>query len=157
VLSDAAAKVLSMTLASATPPVLRATASDIPGRLRELGLSSVVKLGADPKHVKHLAKVRVKLSVPSLESIVVAMTDATIGGAYGTVVTTTHVRSRDLMEDPFATTLADIDPAAVAVSKEKVIVGPGQVHVLPRWISDHQLAALQVFLHELLGGRLDRP
>jgi hypothetical protein len=154
VLGDAAALVLSQRLASTTPQPERATATDVAGRIRELGLGWV-KLGSDERQRKHMAKLLKKLAVPPDERIIVAVTDSTLAGVYGTVVTTTNVRSVDLMEAPVATARSTADPGGIAIQDRRLLVGPGQAHTLPSHLNDAEMATLQVFLADLLAGHLD--
>jgi hypothetical protein len=156
VLSDADALVLSATLQATAPTVVRQTARDVAGRLRELGLSSAVKLGDDPKQRKHLAKLAAKLSLPGSERIIVSVSDATLAGPYGTVISDVAVYSRDLMEDPApATPRTAIDPALLVIDKDQLVLGPGQAHTLPTSLSDPQKTTLATFLRELLANQLD--
>ncbi|MDR1264868.1 MAG: hypothetical protein LBK42_04705 [Propionibacteriaceae bacterium] len=155
VLSDAAAVVWSAVSAGGAPAPARRTAADIPGRLRELGLTDTVKLGRDPKQAKHLGKLAKKLGLPAADQIVVAISNATLAGPYGTVVTAAEVRSRDLLEDPVPPTpRTGVDPSQVVVEGERLILGPGQVHTLPSSLPDTARASLQTFLRELLAGAL---
>ncbi|MDR1449478.1 MAG: hypothetical protein LBI84_04635 [Propionibacteriaceae bacterium] len=155
VLSDAAALTLTAASQTATDQVARPTARDLAGRLRELNLSSTVKLGGDPKQRKHLAKLAAKLGLPESEPVIAAVSDATLAGPYGTVVTNAAVCSRDLMEDAVpATPRAAIDPSLLLIDQDRLILGPGQVHTLPTSLSDTQKLPLTLFLRELLAGTL---
>jgi len=155
VLADAASIVNSAMAVSSVPIPVRQTAADISGRLRELGLVPHVKLGTDPKQAKHLAKLSAKAGVPSGERIVVAISDATFAGPYGTVITDSHVCSRDLMEDPVPPTpRTAVDPANIVVSKDVLTLGPGQVHTLPNNLDESAQKSLEIFLKELFSGTL---
>ncbi|MDR2975422.1 MAG: hypothetical protein LBV00_12075 [Propionibacteriaceae bacterium] len=138
----------------AEPPVRR-TASDMAGRLRELGLTDQVKVGSDPKQAKHLVKLGKKVGVPPHEPIIVTVSDSTLAGPYGVVITDSHVYSRDLMEDPVPPTpRSSITPSEVMIESDTLVLGPGQVHTIPSTVPDTHRDALRNFIRELLAGDL---
>lgn len=140
----------------AAPAPQRQTASDIPGRIRELGLTIAVHLGDDPKQAKHLAKLGAKAGVPAGEKIIVSISDATLAGPYGTAITDMAVYSRQLMEDPVPPTpRSAIDPAQISITGSTLTVGPDEVHTLHTHLDDRERASLEIFLRELFSGQLE--
>jgi hypothetical protein len=127
-------------------------ARDLGGRVAELGLQDVVRLPDDPRHRKHMARLAKALALPAEERVAFTVTDQTLGGPYGLVVTDAAIRSKDLMEPPVATRLAGLDPAALRVEGDRLHAG--DEHVLPAHLEDAQRAALTVLIREHLGGAL---
>ncbi|WP_317230782.1 hypothetical protein [Clavibacter sp. MX14-G9D] len=123
------------------------------GRIAELGLGDVVRLPDDPRHRKHMARLTKALALPEEERILFTVTDQTLGGPYGVVVTGTAIRSKDLMEEPVATPIAGLDPTAIRVEGARLHVG--DEHTLPAHLEDAQRTALETLLREHVGGALD--
>jgi hypothetical protein len=121
-------------------------------RVRELGLTSVVKFGDDPKHRKHLAKLVKKLVLDPGEEIVFTISAGTMAGAYGTAFTDRAIRSRDLMEEPiteFYTALRTRTPQ-IEPTLPGLIFTSGGVHALPKSVDEAQRVPLVRFVEEFL-------
>lgn len=135
-----------------------AAATDLRGRLRELGLADQAKLPDDPKQAKHFAKLAKKMPLDPGEQVIVGLTvSVLIGGAFGLILTDRGVRSRDLMEDPEFTPFERVVPAEIRISpenKEQLIVGPGEVHQLTNLLDEKQTAAMVTLVREWAEGRL---
>lgn len=139
------------------PPAAPATATDFRGRVRELGLTGVMKYDDDPKERKHFAKLAKKLPMDAGERVTGALTASTIAGPYGLVITDTGLRSRDLGGAPVVTPRADVDPDLVSLSGPKatqLVVAPGQVHELPSHLTPVQLAAVEQLIQEWARGEI---
>ena len=108
-------------------------------RCAELGLSSsVVKFPSDTEHRKHLAKVATKFVLGD-DPIVLAITDGTLAGVYGMVVTDDAIVSRDVMEKPVRNQRSDIDPAQIVLADTgDALTFGGNVHTLPAFLSKEQ-------------------
>ncbi|WP_144628409.1 hypothetical protein [Arthrobacter woluwensis] len=147
---------LSPSLGAALPqePV---TATDLRGRVQELGLGDVVKYDDDPKQTKHFAKAAKKLPLEPGERLLAAFTSATLMGVYGLLITDRRLLSRDLGEEPVSTDRAAIDPDALRLSPDndrQIIAAPGAVHQLPEGLSPEQRQALVTLLREYAEGRV---
>lgn len=135
-------------------------ASDLRGRLRELGLVATAKIPDpnDRKLVKHFEKLLKKVPLAAGERVILSFTDSPIVGApYGTVLTNLGVWSRDLMEEAVFTPLAQILPAEVRTSAERkyqLLLGPGEAHELPASLTDSELAGVVKLLSEWAAGDL---
>lgn len=138
-------------------PSAPVTATDLRGRVRELGLASVVKYDDDPKERKHFAKLAKKMPLEAGERVIAAFTASTIAGPYGLVLTSLGIRSRDLGEAPVFTPMSLVDPDQVRLSgatANQLIVAPGQVHELPSSLTPVQAAALEQLVTEWARGEL---
>lgn len=134
------------------------TASDIRGRVKELGLGSDVKYADDKKQVKHFAKFAKKMPLDPGEQILASFSDSTLAGVYGLMLTDQHVRSRDLMEDPVCTSRNRVSSSEVRVSPEnahKIIVAAGEVHDVPSHMREHEVAALATLIREWADARIN--
>lgn len=142
------------TMAAEAP----AGATDMRGRVKELGLGSDVKYADEKKHAKHFAKFAKKMPLDAGEQVLASFSDSTLAGVYGLMLTDRNLRSRDLMEEPVTTPRARIDPAAVRVStdnKHKIIVAPGEVHDIPTHLSEKATTALVTLIREWSELRVD--
>ena len=147
---------LSPSLGAALPqePV---TATDLRGRVQELGLGDVVKYDDDPQQAKHFAKAAKKLPLQPGERLLAAFTSATLMGVYGLLITDRRLLSRDLGEEPVSTDRAAIDPDGLRLSPDndrQIIAAPGAVHQLPEGLSPEQRQALVTLLREYAEGRV---
>ncbi|WP_146114069.1 MULTISPECIES: hypothetical protein [unclassified Arthrobacter] len=134
------------------------TASDIRGRVKELGLGTEVKYADDKKYAKHFAKFAKKMPLDAGERVLASFSDGTLAGVYGLMLTDRNLRSRDLKEDPLCTARSAIDVAAVRVvpeSKYKIIVAAGEVHDAPGHLSTNASAALVTLIQEWADQRID--
>ena len=128
-----------------------ATASDLRGRVRELGLGSDVKYADDKKQAKHFIKFAKKMPLDPGEQTLASFSDSTLAGVYGLMLTDRNLRSRDLMEDPVCTPKDRVEPAEIRVSPEnahKIIVAAGEVHDVPSHMREHEVAALVTLIRE---------
>ncbi|MFZ4843687.1 hypothetical protein [Mycetocola saprophilus] len=157
-LSSMVALVLALlpTLGGSVATEAPASATSLPERLRELGLGDIVVPGSDesPKRLKQRAKLSKVLKLSADEPILLSITDSTLAGPYGSVLTGAAIHSRDLMENPVSTPRAGIDPAAIRAEKDRLIVAPGEVHTLPSFLTESQREDIVRVLRELLEGRL---
>lgn len=156
-LMDVVLDVLSMKREFDIKHIERLKATNIQGRMSELGLNRdyCIKFGFDEKHVKHLKKVMKKFNIPAEESILLALTDATLAGPYGMAITEKGVYSKDLMEKPVRTERERITrDYPIRIEGNQVVVGTGQAHVLPSTLKDSDKNNIKVLLIELLAGEL---
>ncbi|MCS4276618.1 hypothetical protein M2390_001812 [Mycetocola sp. BIGb0189] len=157
-LSSMVALVLALlpTLGGGVATEAPASATSLPERLRELGLGDIVVLGSDesPKRLKQRAKLVKVLKLTAAEPILLSITDSTLAGPYGSVLTGEAIHSRDLMKDPVSTPRAGIDPAAIRAEKDRLIVAPGEVHTLPSFLTESQREDVVRLLREIIEGRL---
>jgi hypothetical protein len=145
---------LAVTGAAPPPRVVPRSAADLEGRVRELGLGPVVKFPTDPKQHKHFAKLTKALALPANASVRFTVTDATLAGPYGLVVTADTIHSKDLMEDPVSTPIAQVDVAGLAFSADSpsLVLAPGQLHAVPAFLDAAQKTALLTLLKEFASG-----
>jgi len=114
---------------------------NLSGRIFELGLSndSCVKIGDYEKYRKHFKKVHKKFDIPDNEYILLAITDSTLAGPYGCVITEQSVYSKDLMGKPESTNRSDIQPGYPAIIIENSIkLSDNIVHVLPTHVDNKE-------------------
>jgi hypothetical protein len=116
--------------------------------------SAVVKFPTDPKQQKHFAKLTKALALPANASVRFTVTDATLAGPYGLVVTADTIYSKDLMEDPVSTPIAQVDVAGLAFSADSpsLVLAPGQLHTVPAFLDAAQKTALVTLLKEFASG-----
>ncbi|WP_146064570.1 hypothetical protein [Microbacterium azadirachtae] len=153
---------ITMTLEAGTnadTPLVAAltTASDIRGRVKELGLSPAVKYADDKTHAKHFAKFAKKMPLDAGEEILACFSASTLAGPYGLVLTDRRLRSRDLGEAPVTTPRSVIEPAAVRVNPangSQILVAPGDAHDVPSHLSAREVSALVTLIQEWAGGRV---
>lgn len=134
-----------------------ATASDIRGRVKELGLSAAVKYADDKKHAKHFAKFAKKMPLDAGEQILACFSASTLAGPYGLMLTDRHLRSRDLGEDPVSTPRSHIEAEAVRVNPEnrsQIIAAIGEVHDFPSHLSEREALALVTLIREWAENRV---
>jgi hypothetical protein len=156
-LGDAAASVVDLLgELPERPAVVRAT--DVRSRAEELGLSDVVRYPDNPKFAKHFAKIAKGFVLPAGATVRIAVTDATIAGPYGLVVTETAVHSKDLMETPETTQLADLRDGRIRFSddgKTLLLGAEDTPHTFPAHLDATQKNALLVILGELADGDIE--
>lgn len=128
------------------------TASDVRGRVAELGLGSAAKYVDDAAQRKHFAKLAKVVPLQAGEQIAVTFTAATLAGAYGLVLTNNALRSRDLMEPAVETAWAGVVPEAIRLEKDALIVAPGQVHTVPSHLGETEREGLVTLLREVAVG-----
>lgn len=136
------------TLPTAPPPA----AVDLRDRVEELGLTSHVKYPDDPKHRKHFAKFVKTFDLPPDELVAFSLTDQTFLGVYGVVATDRALRSRNLMEPPVSTPLAEVAGAEVRIEGDHLLAG--NVHTVPAFLTDPEKAALVTLATEFAAGAL---
>ncbi|MHC5249336.1 hypothetical protein [Enterococcus sp. LJL90] len=125
------------------------------GRIIDLGLmnDSCVKLGEDVKHQKHFKKVHKKFGIPDNEAIRFAVTDSTLAGVYGLVLTEENIYSKDLMEKTEKTNLKELSSAYPATIIESSIrLGDNIVHTLPKYADNKE--AVKEIIVEVINGEL---
>ncbi|MHC5375806.1 hypothetical protein ACYSNU_18810 [Enterococcus sp. LJL120] len=125
------------------------------GRIIDLGLmnDSCVKLGEDVKHQKHFKKIHKKFGIPDAESIRFAVTDSTLAGVYGLVLTKENIYSKDLMEKVEKTKLNELSATYPATIIESSIrLGDNIVHTLPKYAANKE--AVKIIITELISGEL---
>lgn len=133
------------------------TATDVRGRVVELGLSSVVKYADDPKHAKHFAKFAKKMPLESGEQILACFSASTLAGPYGLLLTDRHLRSRALGEEPVTTPRSEIEPSSVRLSPEnsdQIVVASGSVHEFPSHLGEREAGALVTLIQAWADGRI---
>ncbi|MDR6868193.1 hypothetical protein J2Y69_002807 [Microbacterium resistens] len=133
------------------------TASDIRGRVKELGLSAAAKYADDKKHAKHFAKFAKKMPLDPGEQILVCFSASTLAGPYGLILTDRYLRSRGLGEDPVSTPRLQVDTEAVRVNpenKSQIIAAIGEVHEFPSHLGEREAGALVVLIREWADGRV---
>ena len=153
---------ITMTLdavANTGTPIAAAptTASDIRGRVKELGLSPAVKYADDKTHAKHFAKFAKKMPLDADEQILACFSASTLAGPYGLMLTDRRLRSRDLGEAPVTTPRSAIEPAAVRVNPangSQILVAPGEVHDVPSHLSAREVGALVTLIQDWADGRV---
>ena len=135
----------------------RVKAKDILGRIMELGLNnnSCCKCGDDLRHAKHFKKVFNKFNVPSDENILFSVTDSTLAGPYGMVITDKGVHSKDLMEEPVHTERSILEKNyPIRVEKSGIIIGEGQVHTIPDSLDEQEKNGVVTLVSEVLAGEV---
>jgi hypothetical protein len=151
-----AAVLANLAVTGFTPPprVVSTSAAHLEGRVHELGLGTVVKFPADPKQQKHLAKLAKALALPADSTVRFTVTDATIAGPYGLVVTADTIYSKDLSEAAVGTPITQVDVAGLAFSADgkSLVLAPGQLHTVPSHLDAAQKAALVTLLKEFASG-----
>jgi len=125
--------------------------NNLKGRIIDLGLmnDSSIKVGDYDKYQKHFKKIHKKFNIPDSEHIQFAITDSTLAGPYGMVITEYSVYSKDLMEKPDISKRADIPnnyPATIIESS--IRLGDNIIHILPSSIDDKD--AVKQLIVELL-------
>lgn len=129
--------------------------NDLLGRITELGLlnNSCVKMGSDEKHLKHFRKIVKKFSIPVDETIEFAITDSTLMGPYGLVVTDRSIYSKDLMEQPLCTSREEIEANyPVKIIEDSVILGTNIAHMMPNSLNEAEKESVKTILVEYLSG-----
>lgn len=114
---------------------------DLSGRLIDLGLvnDSCIKIGDYDKYQKHFRKVHKKFGVSDSEPILFAVTDSTLVGPYGFVITEKNVYSKDLMEKPECTKRSEISgDYPVAIIENSIRLGDNIIHVLPSSVDNKE-------------------
>lgn len=125
------------------------------GRMIDLGLikDSCVKVGTNDKYSKHFNKVYKKFEIPATEPILLAITDATFLGVYGTVITENHVYSKDIMEKTICTKRSELTQNyPISLVEDSIRLGEEVVHTLPTSLDDKE--AIKTLLTELFSGEL---
>lgn len=128
---------------------------NLSGRIIDIGLSndSCVKIGDYSKYQKHFKKIIKKFGIPAEEHILLAITDSTLAGPYGCVITEQNVYSKDLMEKPNRTAKIDIpNNYPVAIIENSIRLGDNIIHVLPSSV-DNKENVKQIIV-EFLNGEL---
>ncbi|MGX2946949.1 hypothetical protein [Enterococcus alishanensis] len=113
--------------------------NNLKGRLIDLGLmnDSCIKIGDYDKYKKHFKKIHKKFIIPDSERIQFAVTDSTLAGPYGMVITECNVYSKDLMEKPDNTKRTDIpNNYPVTIIESSIRLGDNIIHILPSSIDD---------------------
>ncbi|MGG5369439.1 hypothetical protein IGI67_001046 [Enterococcus sp. AZ196] len=131
--------------------------NDLSGRITELGLlnNSCVKMGSDEKHSKHFRKVIKKFSIPLDETIELAITDSTLMGPYGLVVTDRSIYSKDLMESPVCTSREEIEANyPVKIIEDSIILGTNIAHMMPNSLNQGEKESVKTILVEYLSGEI---
>ncbi|MWV50546.1 hypothetical protein GRS96_14830 [Rathayibacter sp. VKM Ac-2803] len=149
--TDAIVVVLGRAAVSAALPTEVPRATGLLERADELGLGAVLKL-PDERTRKHFAKLVKGFAIPADETVLFGVTDQTLGGSYGIVATDRALHSRDLMEAPIATPLADIVPEQVRIVEKNLLAGT--THTLPMHLTDANRAALATLVSEYAAGTL---
>ena len=124
---------------------------NLKGRITDLGLmnDSCIKMGDYNTHKKHFKKIHKKFGIPISEHIQLAVTDSTLAGPYGLVITEESVYSKDLMEKCECTKRIDVPqnyPATLIESS--VRLGDNIIHILPSSVDDKD--AVKQLISELL-------
>ncbi|WP_265459789.1 hypothetical protein [Enterococcus sp. HY326] len=135
--------------------VVMEKSTTLAGRIIDLGLmdDSCVKLGEDVKHQKHFKKIHKKFGIPDDESICFAVTDSTLAGVYGLVVTEENIYSKDLMEKTEKTELKELSSTYPStVIESSIRLGDTIVHTLPKYTANKE--AVKIILVELINGEL---
>lgn len=155
-LGDAAASVLDLVSDFPERPVV-VRATDVRSRAHELGLSDVARYPDNPKFAKHFAKVAKGFALPAGDTVRIAFTDATFAGPYGLVVTETAVHSKDLMETPETTPLAELRDGVIRFSddgKSLLLGADDTAHTFPAHLDAAQKNGLLVILGEIAAGEV---
>lgn len=129
--------------------------STLTGRIIDLGLmnDSCIKVGKDEKHQKHFKKIHKKFGIPDDEFIYFAVTDSTLAGVYGLVVTEENIYSKDLMEKPERSKLSELSTDyPVSIIESSIRLGDNVVHTLPEHLTDKE--AVKTILLELLNDEI---
>lgn len=130
---------------------------DVEGRITELGLrnSSCIKKGTDEKQKKHFQKVIKKFQIPSNEEILLAVTDSTIVGPYGLVITDKSIYSKDTLEKPKATDRNKLEKDyPVKIIEDSIILGTNIAHILPSYLSATEKESVKTILQEFIHGEI---
>lgn len=135
-------------------PATAPTTTNARERVAELGIGGLVRFATDAEHAKHLRRLAKKLDLQDDETLLLAVSDATLMGPYGLAVTDRAVHSRDLMEAPARTGRTGLDPLGTVVADHRVQLSDGASHVIPSHLDDRQQSRLQRFLREYLDGGL---
>lgn len=159
ILTASVAAVLDTLAATGNAPAARepvTTARDLRGRIDELDLTVVVKFPDDAKQQKHFTKLTKAFALPDASAIQFTVTDVTLAGPYGLVVTSDTIYSKDLMEHPVSTSISQVDAAGVAFSDDikSLVLAADEVHTVPSHLTAAQRTSLVVLLREVVGGTL---
>lgn len=130
---------------------------DVEGRITELGLrnSSCIKKGTDEKQKKHFQKVIKKFQIPSNEEILLAVTDSTIVGPYGLVITDKSIYSKDTLEKPKATDRNKLEKHyPVKIIEDSIVLGTNIAHILPSYLSATEKESVKTILQEFIHGEI---
>lgn len=126
---------------------------DIQGRVADLGLktNSCVKMGNDEKHQKHFRKVVKKFNIPAAEKILFAITDSTLVGPYGLVITDQSIISKDTLEKPDTTNRNELEKFyPVKIIEDSVVLGTNIAHILPSSLSETEKESIKTILQEFI-------
>ncbi len=121
------------------------------GRIIDLGLQKEysLKLGTDRNNEKHLKKVRTQFNINKNESIILTITDSTLAGIYGLVITDTYIYSKDIMEKPIFTKRNNIVLSyPFSIIKNSIRLDEEVIHTLPNSLDD--IEAIRILVEEVV-------
>ena len=130
---------------------------DVKGRCTELGLknNSCIKFGDDEKHQKHFQKVVKKFKIPTNEKILFTITDATIVGPYGLVITDKSIFSKDTLEQLDFTNRDELEKQyPINIIEDSIILGTNIAHILPSSLSKSEKESVKIIMQELINGEI---